>query len=169
MPDKRTLFLLRRGSLAALLAVSCLGAQAGQHRPGMVLKPGLPRAEKHESKREIDELEKAWRDAVLHHNVQALDGLLADDYIAITSDGRLISKEETLANLRSGTLQFKEINFSDRKVRFYGKTALVTSRADVRGKMPDKDISGSYRYTRVYVMDLKGKWRIVSFETSAIR
>lgn len=135
----------------------------------MVPKRGMPRGEKHESKREIDVLEKAWRDAVLRRNVAALDGLLSDDYISITADGRLQSKEETLADLRSEALQFKSIDFSDRKVRFYTKTAVVTSRADVQGKMRDKDISGSYRYTRVYVMDAKGAWKIVSFETSPIR
>ena len=61
------------------------------------------------------------------------------------------------------------IEFSDRKVRFYGQTALVTSRAEVSGNNADADFSGSYRYTRVYVRDEQGKWKIVSFEASRIR
>jgi len=54
-------------------------------------------------------------------------------------------------------------------VRFYGTTALVTSRAEVSGSTADGDISGSYRYTRVYVRDEQGVWKIVSFEASRIR
>ena len=132
-------------------------------------KSGMPRAERHESKHEIDQLEQNWRDAIMHRNVQAMDGLLADDYVAITANGMLQSKEQTLANLKSGVLHFDTLELSDRKVRFYGQTALVTSKAEVRGNRADGEISGSYRYTRVYVRDATGAWKIVSFEASRIR
>jgi ketosteroid isomerase-like protein len=45
----------------------------------------------------------------------------------------------------------------------------VTSLAEVKGTAGDGDISGSYRYTRVYVRDAQGAWKIVSFEASRIR
>lgn len=131
-------------------------------------KSSMPRAQRHESRHEIDQLEQSWRNAILQQNVSALDSLLADDYIAITANGTLQSKDDTLANLRSGNLHFGTIEFSDRKVRFYGNTALVTSKAEVSGAVGDSDISGSYRYTRVYVRDARGAWKIVSFETSRI-
>jgi ketosteroid isomerase-like protein len=131
-------------------------------------KPGMPRAQRHESRHEIDQLEQTWRDALIHGNVQAMDGLLADDYIAITSNGMLQSKAQALENMRSGNLRFKSIEFSDRKVRFYGQTALVTSRAEVSGVAPEGGVTGSYRYTRVYVRDEHGGWKIVSFEASRI-
>jgi len=132
-------------------------------------KPGMPRAERHESKHEIDQLEQNWRDAIMHRNVQAMAELLSDDYIAISANGMLQSKDQTLANLKSGVLRIDSIDFSDRKVRFYGQTALVTSKAEVKGNRGDGEISGSYRYTRVYVRDDKGAWKIVSFEASRIR
>jgi ketosteroid isomerase-like protein len=81
----------------------------------------------------------------------------------------LQSKEETLATMRAGTLHIKSIEISDRKVRFYSGTALVTSRAEVSGSSPEGDLTGSYRYTRVYVRDASGVWRVVSFEASRIR
>jgi len=129
----------------------------------------MPRAQKHESRHEIDRIEEAWRTAVLEANVHALDALLADDFMAITPSGTLQSKEQTLANLSAGVIHFTAIEYSDRKVRFYGGTALVTSRAEVGGAIAGGDISGSYRHTRVYVRDARGKWKIVSFESSRIR
>jgi len=129
----------------------------------------MPRGERHESRHEIDHLEEDWRSAVLSRNIAAMNALLDDDFMAITANGMLQSKDETLANLRSGKVHFNSIQFSDRKVRFYGTTALVTSRAEVSGTTPEGDISGSYRYTRVYARDQKGTWRIVSFEASRIR
>ncbi len=130
---------------------------------------GMPRTQRHESHHEIFQLEEAWRTDMLKADIPALDSLLADDYMAITPNGTLQSKEQSLANLRSGTTHFTAIDISDRRVRFYGTTALVTSRADVKGTNAVGDFSGSYRYTRVYVRNAEGKWKIVSFEASRIR
>jgi ketosteroid isomerase-like protein len=129
----------------------------------------MPRGERHEVRHEIDHLEDHWRDAILSSNVAAMDALLAPDYMAITSNGTLQSKNETLTKLRNGTVHIKSLEVTDRKVRFYGSTALVTSRAEVTGTTAEGELTGSYRYTRVYVRDASGEWRIVSFEASRIR
>ena len=129
----------------------------------------LTHSERHETKHEIDHLEEQWRTALITRNVPAMDALLAEDYMAITPNGMLQSKDEALANLRAGTLRITSLELSDRKVRFYGSTALVTSRAEVSGTSQQGNISGSYRYTRVYVRDSAGNWHIVSFEASRIR
>jgi ketosteroid isomerase-like protein len=133
------------------------------------LQAGMARAQKHESRHEIDQLEDAWKDAILKGNTVAMTSLLADDYMAITPSGTLQTKEQTLANLKSGRMHFTSLDLSDRKVRFYGTTALVTSLAAVQATTSEGTISGSFRYTRVYVRGQGGGWRIVSFEASKIR
>lgn len=134
-----------------------------------VLAAGMPRAQKHESRHEIDQLEDAWREAVIKANSAQMDKLLADDYLAITASGTLQTKDQALANIRTGHMRITTLDISDRKVRFYGTTALVTSLAAVQGTTGDGELSGSYRYTRVYVRDPQGGWKIVSFEASRIR
>jgi ketosteroid isomerase-like protein len=89
--------------------------------------------------------------------------------MAITASGTLQTKDQALANLRSGRTHFTVLDISDRKVRFYGPTALVTSLAVVTGTNAQGNFAGSYRYTRVYVRNLQGEWKIVSFEASKIR
>jgi ketosteroid isomerase-like protein len=145
-------------AFAAVMLVTAAGSMAA-----------MPRAEKHETRHQIEHLEDVWRNAILHGNTSAMDGLLAEDYMAISPTGILQSKEQTLASLRAGTVHFTSLDLSDRKIRLYGTTALVTSKAEVTGKGPEGDFSGSYRYTRVYVKDARGAWRIVSFEASKIR
>jgi ketosteroid isomerase-like protein len=163
MADVNIPLTVRWMSAAVLALTFAVSADARPQNPGM------PRAQRHESRHEIDQLEQSWKDALMRRNASVMEGLLADDYIAITPNGTLQSKDQTLANLRSGTTQFKAIDFSDRKVRFYGQTALVTSRAEVSGTNAEGSFSGSYRYTRVYVRNEQGKWKIVSFEASRIR
>ena len=129
----------------------------------------MPLAQKHESRHEIDQLEDEWRDAVLTSNTKVMDSLLAEDYMGITPSGTLQSRDETLQSLRSGRIHFTLLDVSDRKVRFYGTTAVVTSLANIQATIPDGKVSGSYRYTRVYVRDAQGDWKIVSFEASRVR
>ena len=124
---------------------------------------------KHENRHAIDQLEDEWRNAILKSNVTVMDRLLAEDYLAITASGLVQTKAQTLANLKSGHIHMTSLNFSDRKVRFYGRTAVVTSLAVIQATTTDADISGNYRYTRVYVRDSAGIWKIVSFEASKIR
>lgn len=144
-------------ALMVMFSISCSALQL------------LPHPQKHESRHEIDQLEDSWRNAVMKANATVMDKLLADDYMAITASGMLQTKEQALAYLRAGRMHFTTLDISDRKVRFYGTTALVTSVADVQGSTGGEEVSGSYRYTRVYVRDLQGAWKIVSFEASRIR
>jgi ketosteroid isomerase-like protein len=154
--SRRAFALILLGALALALSAQTPPAEA-------------PKPQRHEARHEIDQLEWAWRDAVMRADTAAMDGLLADDYIAILPNGTVQTKEQTLAGLRSGTTHLTDIKVSDRRVRFYGSTALVNSRADVSGTSEGNSISGSFRYTRVYVRDQQGKWKIVSFEANRIR
>lgn len=130
---------------------------------------GLSLAQKHESRHEVDQLEDEWRNAILTSDAKALDSLLADDYMAITAAGTLQSRDDTLANLRSGRLHFTTLTITDRKVRFYGATAVVTSLATVEATNAEGPVTGEYRFTHVYVRDAQGIWKIVSVEASHVR
>ena len=130
---------------------------------------GISLAQKHERRHEIDQLEDEWRNAILNSDVKAMASLLAEDYMAVTPSGTLQSREETLQNMKSGRLHFNSLVVTDRKIRFYGNTALVTSLANVQASTPEGQLTGSYRYTRVYVRDAQGIWKIVSFEASRVR
>ena len=125
--------------------------------------------QKHESRHDIDQLEDEWRDAVLGANTKVMDSLLAPDYMGITASGTLQSRDETLQSMSSGRLHFTLLEVTDRQVRFYGSTALVTSLANIQASTPDGKVSGNYRYTHVYVRDAQGEWKIVSFEASRVR
>ena len=155
--------LIRRLPAARMLGPALLLAVCA-----VPLFAGLQRAQKHERRHEIDHLEEVWRDAVLKENSAAMSSLLADDYMAITPNGTLQTKDDALASLHAGRVHLTGLTISDRKVRFYGTTALVTSTTQVQGTGPDGDISGCYRYTRVYVQDPQGVWKIGSFEANRI-
>lgn len=127
----------------------------------------LPHHENRIVHKEIEALEEQWRQAIVTNNVSEMDHLLADDYVGITSNGTIETKAQALAARRAGTMRITRLDLSDVHVRVYGDTAVVTSVADLVGTNGASDISGKYRYTRVYNRRL-GQWKIVSFEASRI-
>lgn len=147
--------LLRRALVAIVLLAICHAAGA------------LPHREKGEIHKQIEVLEQQWRDAIINNNVVQMDHLLADDYIGITSNGTVETKTQALDQRRAGTVRITRLDITDTHVRVYGDTAVVTSQALVEGTNGASDISGQYRYTRVYAHRL-GQWKIVSFEASRV-
>jgi ketosteroid isomerase-like protein len=127
----------------------------------------LPKREARTVHKQIEGLEMQWRQAQVDNNIKVIDGLLADDYVGITANGTIETKAQAIAQRKAGTVRITALDLDDLKVRLYGDTAVVTSKADVQGVNGESDISGKYRYTRVYNRRL-GQWKIVSFEASRI-
>jgi len=115
----------------------------------------------------IDGLEQRWRQAQLDTDTAVMANMLAEDYLGISSDGTLATRGETIAAFRSGAYRFTKIDTSDRHIRVYGTTAVVVSTAEVAGLRDGQNISGRYRYTRVYHR-INHVWKIVSFEASEL-
>jgi hypothetical protein len=118
--------------------------------------------------REIVDLERQAKDAALHRDAAFSERTLAEDYVAISPLGQVIGKAETVAARRTAQLRYDSIEVTDMVVRLYGTTAVVTARADVRGKELGEEFSGPYRFTRVWVRR-NGHWQTVSYQATVTR
>jgi ketosteroid isomerase-like protein len=116
---------------------------------------------------ELMKLEKEWGDAVVKHDWAFLDQILADDYTWTGPDGKVWSKAQTLASLKSGEDVVSSLVTDDVMVRVYGDTAVVTGRTTVKEQYKGKDISGQYRWTDMWVKHA-GRWRCVADHSSRI-
>ena len=121
----------------------------------------------HSKRVAIDKLEDHWRDAMLKGDTAAVDSMLSSgDYMAITPEGVILSREQTLASIRNGSFSFTTFDVLDRKIRFFANTAVVTSHADVKGVTPSGKLEGGLRFTHGFIRDQAGKWKIVHFEAN---
>jgi ketosteroid isomerase-like protein len=149
------------GSAVLFVCMSLVPARA------LTLPALLPKREGHTVHKQIEALEMEWRQAQVDNNIKVIDNLLADDYVGITANGTIETKAQALAQRKAGTVRITTLDLDDLKIRLYGDTAVVTSKADVQGVNGQSNISGKYSYTRVYNRRL-GQWKIVSFEASRI-
>ena len=119
--------------------------------------------------REIIDLERQAKEAALHRDAAFSERTLADDYVAISPLGQIISKADTVAARKSAQLRYDSIDISEMVVRLYGgNTAIVTARADVKGTELGEEFSGPYRFTRVWVRR-NGRWVTVSYQATVTR
>ena len=117
------------------------------------------------SVREIVALERETKDAAMRRDAVFPEHTLSDDYVGIGPLGQISTKEDTINARKTSQLRYDAMEISDMVVRVYGTTAIVTARADVKGKELGQDFSGPYRYTRVWLKH-NGRWQVVSYQAT---
>jgi ketosteroid isomerase-like protein len=117
----------------------------------------------------ILKLNEKIRAALLKGDAATIKDLYGEDYVSVSAiPGAPSTKADLIENLKSGKIKYDSIDVSDAKVHVYGPTmALVTTKAELKGKLGDQDISGSYRSSRLFVKR-GGKWQAVFFQSTKV-
>ncbi len=113
-------------------------------------------------------LEQKWIDASKASNPEMLAPLLADKFVNTSSDGKVIGKSETLANVRASKWETNQI--SDVKVTVFGNTAIATG--NWAGKGTDeksKPVDTHERWTDTWMKMSDGKWQCVASHSSTVK
>jgi ketosteroid isomerase-like protein len=120
------------------------------------------------------DLERAWSAAYFRHDVEAVAGILADDYVGVDGRGMMTHKADELAEVappKAGSpppvFEILEESLSDFQVRFFDDVAIVnalnTAKAVVRGQ------PRTVRYRRTTVWHRSGSsWKCVAFHASEL-
>lgn len=119
-------------------------------------------------KEQVEQMEQDWRKAQLDGDLPVLDRMLSNDYIGITMNGQVVTKTQQLDRIRNRQIAISKLDLDDVKVKLIGRTAIVTSLADVQGNMDGRPINGRFRYTRVYTRLPSGEWKITNFEATPV-
>jgi uncharacterized protein (TIGR02246 family) len=113
------------------------------------------------------QLQHEWAEATKNSDFATLDRIFADEYTFVDPGGALRTKEQELADLRSGNLVFESMEPTDVEPRIYGDTAVVTGVANITGRYKEHDISGRYRWTDTFVKR-DGEWKAVASHVTKI-
>jgi NADPH:quinone reductase len=137
--------------------------EAGRHIGKIVLVPGDARAP---AGRLLADARSAWIEAVGARDLEALDGLLADDLVYVHSTGRVDDRASYRDNVKSGP-EYVGHEFSGPPARIRADTALWTGdlRLTLRrtpGETPvTLDVLATQVWTRV-----AGRWRLSLAQTT---
>ena len=117
---------------------------------------------------DVSEVERQFFTALIDGNVDALDKILADDFLMIdVMRGSEVPKSALLAVLEAGQITFESIEPAEARVRHYAATAIITGRTEMRGHFGELPFAVRSRYTHVYVQQ-PGGWRMVTAQGTPI-
>jgi uncharacterized protein (TIGR02246 family) len=108
-------------------------------------------------------LEQQWVDALVKADAAALNTIYADDLVYTHSSSVVDTKASYIESLTSGKTKYQSLERDEIKVRVYGDTAIVNSRAKI--KVNNNDIN--VRYIHVYVKQ-KGGWKMAAHQATRI-
>jgi ketosteroid isomerase-like protein len=114
----------------------------------------------------LQAIERSWLNAEKNHDAAAFEQLVADDWIAITPDGKRQTKAERAAEIKNGHID--SATLGDMKVRVFGDTAVVTGTDDEISMIDGKKSSDHYVWTDVFVKR-NGRWLAVASQTAQIK
>jgi ketosteroid isomerase-like protein len=116
---------------------------------------------------EVLKVENDWSEAQIKRDVAALKQFYADEYLATYPDGSTLNKSQDIENFASGDFKLISYKLEDIKVHVYGEVAVVTYLNTIKATFKDKDVSGSYRGTDVFVKR-DGRWQCVATQGTVV-
>jgi hypothetical protein len=100
-------------------------------------------------------------------NLEVFERMFADDLIFTSPNGLVTNRDQSLAFLKAGDVEYDAYDSTDVEVRVYNHTAVVTGIFTRKGRVKGKEVAGQFRYTRVYVQH-QGEWQIVAIQNTSI-
>ena len=110
---------------------------------------------------EINRVDRERIQAQVNADAVTLDRINADDFIGIGPSGTLRTKNDVLADFKSGSLKFQSITTDDVRIRVYGNAAVETGLSTMKGQDAEKVVPEENRFTRVWIKQ-GARWRLVA-------
>ena len=115
----------------------------------------------------VIELEQAWNEAFYRKDVNFIEGLLADEFVATYDDGSRGDKARELALVEEFNQQVISSTQDEFAVKVYGDTAVVWFTLRLAGMRQGQRAEVTYRYTDVWVLQ-DGRWKCVSTQSTKV-
>jgi len=135
----------------------------------LLLVPGTLHSSKSLSAREdvevVAALNEQYQAAVKANDSATMDKILADDFVLVTGTGKTFNKSDLLEEARSKTIVYEHQEDSQRTVRVWGDTAVVTAKLWVKGSTEGKPVEYRLWFSDTYVRTPAG-WRYVFGQAS---
>ena len=113
-------------------------------------------------------MEGKWDAANLKGDAATLGTIFADNFISTDGEGKVQTKAEVLAEVKSGDIKYQTSRAEDMKVFLYGDTGIVSGRWTAKFVEKGKNVDIVDRFTDTWVRQ-NGQWRCVASHGSVIK
>ena len=118
--------------------------------------PALAHAACNKDPAAIQALDTQYQAAVEKSDVAAMDRLLAEDFVLVSSKGAVYHKADLLAQARDPKLKYVHQSDTQQTVRFWGDTAVITAFLWIQGVYGEDKMDYKLWFSDVYACTPKG-------------
>jgi ketosteroid isomerase-like protein len=116
----------------------------------------------------VRELENKWLNALQTHDTAAVQPLVADSYIGVTSGGRFVNKAGLLAEIKKDTNNYQSATNARMDVRVHGDTVVVVGTTRQSGKdSSGKAFTYTARWTDTWAFR-EGQWLCIGSQSMQV-
>ena len=154
---------MMRQILALLFVLTTGLIGIGRAQPPLQKQPAADDA----VKQEVLQFEAARNQALVKNDRKTLAGMYAGGLIWTNPRGARLTKDQILAEMKSGTEKFIAIHHTDKQVRVYGNTAVIN--AYTTSTVRYKGVTSNYprRFTNVYIKR-DGRWLLIVHQATPV-
>jgi ketosteroid isomerase-like protein len=105
-------------------------------------------------------IDKRMQRAFIDRDWTALDEILTDDYVLVSSSGNELTKQDVLRNAAAPGTRWEINETSDWKVRVRGDTAILVATLHQKGVDEGQPFDSVVKFSDTYIRD-QGRWRNV--------
>jgi ketosteroid isomerase-like protein len=113
----------------------------------------------------VGRLDEEFQAAVKRNDAQTIDRILADNFILVTGSGKVFNKQEILEEARRRTTTYEHQEDTERTVRVWGDSAVVTAKLWIKGVRDGTPIDYTLWFSDTYVKTAAG-WKYVFGQAS---
>ena len=115
----------------------------------------------------LAKLDIDYQKAVEQNDTKTMARLLADDFILVSGDGTVSTKDDLLKDAASGNTKYEHQVDSERTVRVWGDTAVVTAKLWAKGLEDGKQVDYYVWFSDTYIRKPTG-WSYVFGQASLV-
>jgi len=148
-------------ALAVIVFVTCSSESSGHSNPTSSRTPSA------DTSKTLIAAEQALNNGLLRGDWKIIEETYADDIVFTEADGSVHHKSDSVREMQSGDLKFTSIEMLDVHVQDLGNVAVVTGKLIEKGHYKTDDLSGTYRFTDVWVKR-NSRWQLIAGHESRI-
>ena len=141
-------------------------AACGVSNARQAAAPQLTKAEE-----EVRKLERQWLDAYEQNDAEAMERIVADDFVITFPEGSMQTKPQLMKMIKAPRRPDRprmKFRTEDVQSRAYGDTVILTGRVISEYEREGKAVREQSRYTDTYVRR-GGRWQVVASHLSNVR
>jgi ketosteroid isomerase-like protein len=131
----------------------------------MLALPFASSAAVNNDKAAVAALDTQYQAAVEANDAATMDRILADDFILVLGNGKTYTKADLLRDARTQQYHYEHQQDSERNVRVWGDTAVVTALLSIKATHGHDTLEDKLWFSDVYVRTPHG-WRYVFGQAS---